>query len=391
MKRFFFLLVSALALSCSSSMDQKQHATATAAPSASAYSSEAKTMPVGVIPAAVIHDAARNKDLELSIDYPTQGGPYPVIVFSHGYGAQKNAYVGLSAFWASHGYVVIRPHHADFGILKMPERTFEDLPRQRRRREPAEAKAIEFHADPGELWQTQTAADWTNRVGDVTFVLNSIPKLIEQFPEIKDRVDATKIGVGGHSYGAMIAMLAGGAKASAAGNLLSYADPRVKAIEAMSPPGPAADRGLIRDSFATIAVPALFLTGSRDYGTKEAEDVAWRKQAFEASPAGDKWFLSVSGVAAPAFTGIMSAPIFQPAPMPAAPAEPRPGPMNPQPQQLPPPDTPRARDGFRELGQASTVRTVSLAFWDAYLKGDAAAKDYLKKLAQRSDLQAESK
>ncbi|HSP13513.1 MAG TPA: hypothetical protein VLV78_02030 [Thermoanaerobaculia bacterium] len=392
MKQFFALLVSALVLSTCASSDQKE-SPAAAKPPANPYSMEATTIPVGVIPAAVLHDAQRNKDLEVSIDYPTHGGPYPVIVFSHGYGAPRNAYIGLSAFWAGHGYVVIRPHHADSGKIAPPERAFEEMPRERRgRRQPARQTFQQFRADPTEQWQSQTAADWKNRVADVTLVIDSLPKLIEQYPEIKDRVDSSRIGVGGHSYGAFVAMLAGGAKAFAGSDPVSYADPRVKAVEAMSPPGPAPDRGLTRDSFTTIKVPALFLTGSRDYGTSEAEDPTWRKQAYDLSPAGDKWFVSVAGIGSSAFTGIIGAPTFVPSTVSPAPYPTRPGtgPVYPEPQQQS--QQPReSAQGFRQIGMAGTVRTVSLAFWDAYLKSEGSGREFLTKLHERSDMQVESK
>ncbi|HEX3581449.1 MAG TPA: hypothetical protein VH087_06780, partial [Thermoanaerobaculia bacterium] len=48
------------------------------------YLPDETTYPVGSIPNAVLHDSARNKDLVMTIEYPTRGGPYPVIVFSHG-------------------------------------------------------------------------------------------------------------------------------------------------------------------------------------------------------------------------------------------------------------------------------------------------------------------
>jgi dienelactone hydrolase len=391
MKRFLVLLVSALLLStCSSSSDQPK--AAGAAPPANPYSMEATNMAVGVIPAAVLHDSQRNKDVEMSIDYPTHGGPYPVVIFSHGYGEPRNAYIGLSAFWASHGYVVIRPRHADAGKVVLPDRSLEEPQRDRRgRRQPTQQAPPQFRPDPYEQWQSQTISDWTNRVGDITFVINSIPKLVEQYPEIKERVDANRIGLGGHSYGALVAMLAGGAKAMSGGNALTYADPRVKAIEAMSPPGPAPDRGLTPESFSTIKIPALFLTGTNDLGASETENPMWRKEAYVLSPSGDKWFVSVQGIGASAFTGIMTAPSYIPATVPPT-AYPRPGegPAYPAPQAQQQPSRESAQ-GFRQLGMAGTVRTVSVAFWDAYLKNDASGRDYLTKLRGRSDMQVESK
>jgi len=47
------------------------------------YGFDMGSSPVGVIPSAILHDGARNKNLEVSIDYPTRGtGPFPIIIFS---------------------------------------------------------------------------------------------------------------------------------------------------------------------------------------------------------------------------------------------------------------------------------------------------------------------
>src|SRR5258708_5035750 len=70
-------------------------ATTTAATTSASgfYSSSAGPVPVGAIPNAVLHDAQRNKDVGMVIEYPTRGGPHPIIIFSHGYGGSKNGYV----------------------------------------------------------------------------------------------------------------------------------------------------------------------------------------------------------------------------------------------------------------------------------------------------------
>ncbi|HSP34751.1 MAG TPA: hypothetical protein VLU46_10590, partial [Thermoanaerobaculia bacterium] len=354
-----------------------------------------------VIPAGVIHDVQHNRDLQVSIDYPTHGGPYPVVIFSHEYGAPDNAYVGLSSFWASHGYVVIRPRHADFGAMRDAQlQPFPVEPVERDRRggrrgnqpSPQQQQARPFRPDPAEEWPSaQKPSDWANRVNDIKLVVDSIPQLLQSYPEIKERVDTTKIGVGGHSYGGFAAMLIGGAQTFAGTTATSYADPRVKAIEAMSPPGPAAERGLTAQSFSTIRIPALFLTGSMDYGALQSEDPNWRRQAFELSPAGDKWFVNVMGVGPSAFTGRFGTPEYIPQQQTPA-YYPNPGPGgSPAPQPVPQNQPRNAPGNFRALGQATTVRTVSLAFWDAYLKGDNTGRTYLNGLLTRSDMQAATK
>ncbi len=390
MKQLIALGVTALMLAaaCASSSPKPKNVPL------SAYLPGGEPMAVGVIPAAVLHDAQRSKDLQIGVDYPAHGGPYPVIIFSHEYGAPENAYVGLTSFWASHGYVVIRPRHADFGALhedqKDPFASFETpIPVSifGKRKYEREQKAKPFQPDPAELWASQTKADWANRAADIRLVIDSIPQLVRDYPELEGRIDASKIGVGGHSYGAFTAMLVGGLRTFYGGTPASYVDPRVKAIEAAAPQGSSAEGGLTADSFATLRVPALFVTGSRDYGSSIAEDPAWRRQAFELSPAGDKWFVGIAGVGPGAYTGQRSSDSgpyggYASNEHPASLSSPA------QATTTPPPDVMR---NVRQAGTANLVRRVSLAFWDAYLKNETSGREFLSALLKRPDVQVANK
>src|SRR5438128_11840194 len=131
MKRLVPLLI--LASACSSAPTPT---TAVAPLKIGNYSADVGPSPVGVIPTTMLHDAQRNRDVEVSIEYPTRGGPFPVIVFSHGYGSSDRGYEPLIAYWTSYGYVCIRPSHADAGALRETPREVQQVPQnpaQRRR------------------------------------------------------------------------------------------------------------------------------------------------------------------------------------------------------------------------------------------------------------------
>jgi predicted dienelactone hydrolase len=353
------------------------------------YSASESPIAVGAIPEASLHDAQRNRDLEMTVEYPTSGGPYPVIVFSHGYGGSNDGYVALTEYWTGHGFVCIKPKHADAGALqpmladrrKRRQEAMEKMREQRRERRgqraPDEGEARTQPEEPlaENVWKTQSEADWRNRVRDITFILDSLDALEAKYPELKGKVDHTKIGVGGHSYGAFTAMLVGGAKTFKGGTAQSYADPRVRAIVAMSPQGTGAGQGLTAASWSELRIPALFMTGSLDRG---AGDENWRKEAFTNSPPGDKYFISIEGARHMSFTGRFAdledeLPMFD---------ERRGGSMarpttdawgNVQQQ-------PRDRTDSvfeRERRVFAAVKLATVAFWDAYLKGDAKARDYL--------------
>ena len=121
----------------------------------------------------------RGQDVLFTVEYPTRPGSYPLILFSHGFGATRQAYVGLSSHWASQGYVVIKPAHSDSGKVQT--------------------------GNAADAWRDQTPADWRNRVRDVTAILDGLDKIEESYPELKGKIDRNKIGVAGHSYGAFTA------------------------------------------------------------------------------------------------------------------------------------------------------------------------------------------
>ncbi|HEU4521050.1 MAG TPA: hypothetical protein VFT12_03545 [Thermoanaerobaculia bacterium] len=334
---------------------------------APAYTTQGGELPVGVIPAGVINDDARGRRIDLTIEYPIAEGSYPVIIFSTGFGVPSRTYVGLSSYWATFGYVVIKVGHLE---------TKPDA------------------ADVAAAWAGQTPADWQQRVRDVKFVIDSLPRIQELYPELKGKMDPEKIGVGGHSYGAFVAMLIAGAKTFSNGVATSYADPRVKAVIAMSPQGPSESRGLTTESWREVRIPIMYMTGSSDVGMNESENEPWRRQAYELSPAGDKWWVSIAGAGHLSFTGRMAAPVVTETMEPSMPVEPR-DPRDPRRQPYPQPTgtMPRRVDtgfyGDRQL--LNVVRTVSAAFWDAYLKNEPGGREYLSKLNTRGDMTVETK
>ena len=357
------LTILALLLAGCASNGADTEAAAAPAEGGARYIPDSGTFPVGAIPDATIRDVARNKDLEMSIDYPTRGGPYPVVIFSHGFGGSKNGYVGLAAHWVSNGYVVIRPTHADSGALRQAlDEQKEENPNRTMRERLDAAETV---------WEKQGPADWENRVQDIRSIIDSLASLEERYPELRGRIDREKVSVGGHSYGAFTAMLIGGVRSSQVSR--SLADDRVDAVVAMSPPGTSERLGLTRESFATLTRPALFLTGTEDKGLDESETAEWRREGFENSPAGDKYLAVIQGARHSTFTGRMLPPQEELR---------MPDTMNPyDPRRLDPAQRPRRSssmgDPVRERNLFGIVKITSLAFTDAYLKNEAPAKDYL--------------
>src|SRR5438094_2243435 len=173
MKRTLMVFTALAFAACASNQPKKMEQ----APAALAGS---EPSPVGVIPTTMLHDAQRNKDVEVSIEYPTRGGPFPVIVFSHGYGSSDRGYEPLISYWTSYGYVCIRPSHADAAAPRdtIREALERPAPRSQSRQR---GITVEPNVQPRNtmeaIWDKEREPQWRDRVLDVKLVLDSLADL----------------------------------------------------------------------------------------------------------------------------------------------------------------------------------------------------------------------
>ncbi|MCD6360280.1 MAG: hypothetical protein J7M38_05385, partial [Armatimonadetes bacterium] len=291
-----------------------------------------KTVPgphqVVTIADAVLHDDARDKDLPLTIRLPAEAGQYPVIIFSHGAGGSGEGYEYLSSFWASHGYVCIHPTHADSLELR------------------------------GLAWNRENAVamvhdaltnveGWRNRVADIKLVLDSLSRLEETFAALAGKMDHSRIGMGGHSFGAWTTQAIGGVVLHFpdTDEAVCFADDRIAATLMLSPQGPD-QMGLIENSWDGYELPMMVMTGSEDYGAR-GQDPSWRMSPFDHSSAGDKYLVWIEGANHFSFSGNLLAVLAG------------------------------RSSAVQERAIREWVQQASLAFWDAYLKNDAAAMAWL--------------
>lgn len=373
MKKFLTIVAGAVLLfnGCGSSFDREEARDRKAAeklasrdPKLAAQSGE---LSVGTIPIAAVHDEARNRNVALNIEYPITGGPYPLIIFSHEFGHSKDSYVSLTESWVSHGYVVIRPAHAD-AVMTTPGSSGTAL------RDPQET-----------YWDREREPQWRDRARDITLILDQLDSLQRQFPELKGKIDRTRIGVGGHGYGAFTTMLLTGMTPFAP-QAVTLADPRVRAGLALSPQGIGTIRGLTAESWRGVKTPMLFMSGSRDTG-RTGETAVSRRDPFDYSPAGDKYLIFIQGAQHAAFGGAYSSGYGRDI------LDPRnqnqyPGTANGPGTRTVPMDDRYDRRHKPEAGEAAQdrraffiVKSASLSFWNAYLKDDTKARDRIQKLA----------
>lgn len=177
------------------------------------------------------------------------GAPRGVLLFSHGHGAEPLAYRQLFTALVAQGYAVLAPMHVD----------------------------SQAYPDRDKFGQQQ---GFLERLAD----MRAISALaVKQFAGVP-------VAAVGHSYGSLIALCLGGALA----DLMPMRDPTVSAVLTFSSAGKV--QGLVKPgSYASLAVPALMITGTEDMVPNFVTDPADHLFPIETSPAKDKYALVFKG------------------------------------------------------------------------------------------------
>ena len=277
-------------------------------------------------------DASRQRTLPLRIVRPrlaALGSPTPVILFSHGLGGSREGGRAWGDHWASHGYLVIHLQH------------------------PGSDSAVwQGAGDRAAMMQGLRAAmspqQFIARVADVGFVLDELARRVQSGDPVVGRADLSRIGMSGHSFGAITTQaLAGERFGPTAGQLV---DARIRAAIGFSPSG-GRDTSVAGSSnrFADIRLPFLSLTGTLDTSVASKETAESRQWPFERMPGPDKYLLVLDGADHATFGGQSELRALR-----------------------------RSRPGNGDSDAAdASIRAVSLMFWNAHLSGDDRAREWL--------------
>lgn len=267
-------------------------------------------------------DASRDRDVPVKCYYPQSGsGPLPVIIFSHGVGGSREGYEYLGHYWASHGYVSVHLQHkgSDVAVRKGQVRKVEAL--------------------------RQSVLDLRNSINralDVRFAIDQLEKMNRDETPLRGRLDLTRVGMAGHSYGAWTTLtVIGEVLVGPDGPEKGLTDPRIKAAIAMSPPV-FGDKQNLAQEYGQIEIPCLHMTGTQDnspIGETKAKD---RRVPFDHISAADQYLIIFSGADHMTFSN---------------------------------------RERFPKRGKEvmfhELIQVVTTAFWDAYLKDARPAKVFL--------------
>ena len=176
---------------------------------------------------------------------------------------------------------------------------------------------------------------------DIPFLLDCLEQWNVDHPALAGRIDMARIGLSGNSFGATTALAAIG---EAFGNGVDYRDSRAKAIIAYSR-SPSLDPFAPEETCARITVPVMHMCGSHDISWSEPGLPEDRVLTYDHINATNQYRLVLKGADHVTFPGGRG-------------------------------DAGTARP--REQRNHQLIKSVSLAFWDAYLRDDAAAKKWLR-------------
>ncbi|BDW81480.1 hypothetical protein MACH24_09180 [Erythrobacter sp. Dej080120_24] len=198
---------------------------------------------------------ADGREIPVELHLPAKPGTYPLIGFSHGALAAPDRYHAMLRPLAAAGYIIVAPMHR-------------------------ESEEFTHQVSPSQI------EIWNTRVEDLALALDPPPALSDRLAERGYAIDHRHKVAMGHSYGALMAQFAGGARGFGPdGKPVAFAARQLSATIAWSPPG--VMPGTIEaDGWATLEGDALVLTGTADQLTVMQKDWRWHTEGYGAIPSG---------------------------------------------------------------------------------------------------------
>jgi predicted dienelactone hydrolase len=274
-----------------------------------------------------VHDAKRGRDIPVLVYLPLSTTRVPVVLFSHGLGGARMGSKFLGEHWAARGYAAVFVQHPG-----SDDSVWRDRPAAER------------------MAAMRAAASLNNfllRVADIPAVLDALASRdADPTNALAGRLDLGKVGMSGHSFGAVTAQAVSGETFARAGTKLT--DERIKAAIAFSPSTPAATTA--EKAFGAVRIPWLLMTGTKDVAPIGQADMKSRLGVYPALHGAPKYELVLDGAEHSAFTDRAL-----------------PGDMEP-----------------RNPNHHRVILALSTAFWDAYLRGDVRALAWLNGSSPRS-------
>jgi predicted dienelactone hydrolase len=291
-------------------------------------------VPAQVTPRIVdlsVKDLERQRDIPIRIYLPQAMQAAPVVLFSHGLGGSREGSGYLGKHWAARGYVMVYLQHpgSDTAVWKN------------------EATGRRMQA----MREAASAQNFLLRVKDVPAVLDQLDRWNKMDGHtLAGRLDLRKVGMSGHSFGAVTTQAVSGQKTEH--GKAWFTDARIAAAVIMSPSSPRS--GTPQAAFGGVSLPWMLMTGTKDTAPIGSADMESRLAVFPALPPGRKYELVLFEAEHSAFTD----------------------------RALPGDTQPRNPNHHR------AILVLSTAFWDAFLLGNSSARQWLDGDGPKSILQS---
>ncbi len=262
-----------------------------------------------------------HRPLPLSVHIIKQDTPRPVVLFSHGLGGSRHGSNFLGKHLANRGYVAVFIQHpgsdTEVWIDKKPE--------DRR-------AALESAAN---------LQNYMKRALDIPRVIDQLAMWnLDVNHPLHNQMDMGRIGMSGHSFGAMTTQAVSGQQFALLGKTLT--DERILASIIYSPSAPR--RGDVNKAFGKVSIPWLLMTGTHDIAGIGAIEMADRLAVYPALPGNNhKYELVLDEAEHSVFTD----------------------------RRLP------GESKRRNPNHHRVILAITTAFWDAWLKGDKTAMQWL--------------
>ena len=280
-----------------------------------------------------VQDGRRQRVVPLRVYLPASHEPAAVVLFSHGLGGSREGNAFMGEHWANRGYVAVFLQHpgSDSSVWR-------DVPAAQRM---------------GSMKKAANVQNFILRVEDVHATIDALERWnVDPKSPLRGRLDLAQVGMSGHSFGAITTQAVSGQRY---GKDDRARDRRIKAAIMFSPSAPR--RGDPESALAGVDIPWMLMTGTDDNAPIGAIDAAARQKVFPALPPGHKYEVVLDRAEHSAFTD-------------------------------------RALPGDKQQRNPNHHRAIlalSTAFWDAYLRGDAKAREWLDGDGPRSVLETKDR
>jgi len=265
-------------------------------------------------------DAERSREIPIRVYLPATTEPAPVAVFSHGLGGSRTNNVYMGNHWSARGFVVVFLQH------------------------PGSDESVWKNTGFGKRWKAMNeAASGQNlqlRARDVPVALDQLEVWNRDKGHILfGRLDMTRVGMSGHSFGAHTTQAVAGQFFPLKGQCFTL--PGLRAAIMFSPSSPKV--GSAEKAFGQVKIPWLLMTGTRDVARIGGASLESRLAVYPALPPGSKYELVLHEAEHYAFSEREGAGIGAP----------------------------------RNPNHHRAILAITTAFWEAYLRDDPQARAWL--------------